>query len=93
MAQIVKNLPAVQETWVQSLGQEDPLEKQMTTHSNILAWRISWTVEPGELQSMVSQKVGHNLATKKKISCPYNFFFFLNVTYYLILRIFMASEY
>ena len=46
IAQLVKNLPAMQETWVQSLGQEDPLEKGMATHSGILAWRISWTVEP-----------------------------------------------
>ena len=51
-AQLVKNLPAMQETWVQSLGREDLLEKEMTTHSSILAWRISWTGEPGGLQSM-----------------------------------------
>ena len=49
---MVKNLPAMQETWVQSLGQEDPLEKGMATHSSILAWRIAWTEEPGGLQSM-----------------------------------------
>ena len=52
MAQTVKNLPAVQETRVQSLGPEDPLEKGMATHSSILAWRIPWTEEPGGLQSM-----------------------------------------
>ena len=52
MTQTVKNLPAVRETWVQSLGQEDPLEKEMTTRSRILAWRIPWTEEPGRLQSM-----------------------------------------
>ena len=52
MAQLVKNLPAMQDTWVQSLGREDLLEKEMTTHSSILAWRISWTEEPGGLQSM-----------------------------------------
>ena len=52
MAQTVKNLPAMQETQVHSLGREDPLEKGMATHSSILAWRIPWTVEPGELQSM-----------------------------------------
>ena len=52
MAQIVKNLPAVQETQVQSLDQEDPLEKGMATHSSILAWRIQWTEEPGGLQSI-----------------------------------------
>ena len=52
VAQSVKNLPAVQETWVQSLGWEDPLEKEMATHSSILAWEISWTEKPGGLQSM-----------------------------------------
>ena len=58
---MVKSLPAVQETWVQSLGQEDPLEKVMATHSSILAWKILWTEEPGRLQStMVSQRVGHD---------------------------------
>ena len=51
-----KKLPAVQETWVQSLGQEDPLEKEMATRSSILAWKIPWTVEPGRLQSMRSQE-------------------------------------
>ena len=60
MAQMVKNLPAMQETWVRSLGREDPLEKEMATHSSILAWRIPWTEEPGGLQSMGSQRVGHN---------------------------------
>ena len=55
MAQTVKNLPAVQEIWVQSLGWEDPLGKGMATHSSILAWRISWKEEPGVLQSMGSQ--------------------------------------
>ena len=62
VARLVKNLPAVQETWVRSLGWEDPLEKEMATHSSILAWKISWTEEPGGLQSMGSQRVGHNLA-------------------------------
>ena len=52
VAQTVKNLPAVQETQVQSLGPEDPLEEEMATHSSILAWRIPWTEEPGGLQSM-----------------------------------------
>ena len=52
MAQMVKNLPAMRETWVQSLSQEDPLEKGMATHSSILAWRIPWVEEPGRLQSM-----------------------------------------
>ena len=56
VALLVKNLPAMQETWVQLLGQEDPLEKEMATHSSILAWRIPRTEEPGRLQSMGSQK-------------------------------------
>ena len=64
MAWIVKNLPAMQETWVQFLDWEDPLEKEMATHSSILAWRISWTEEPGRLQSMGSQRVGSNRVTK-----------------------------
>ena len=58
VAHSVKNLPAVQETWVRSLGWEDPLEKEMATHSSILAWKISWTEEPGGLQSMGSQRAG-----------------------------------
>ena len=60
MAQTVKNLPAVQETSVRFLGQEDPLEEGMATHSNILAWRIPWTEEPGRLQSIGSLRVGHD---------------------------------
>ena len=60
VAQMVKNLPAVQETQVQSLGQEDPLEKGMATHSSILAWRIPWTEEPSGLQSKGLQRVGHD---------------------------------
>ena len=60
VAQLVKNLPAVQETWVRSLGWEDPLEKEMETHSSILVWKISWTEEPGGLQSMGLQRVGHD---------------------------------
>ena len=63
MVQMVKNLPATRETWVQSLGQEDPLKKEMATHSSILAWRIPWTEEPGGVQSMGSQRVGHDRAT------------------------------
>ena len=62
MAQAVKNLPVMWETWVRSLGQEDPLKKGMATHSSILAWRIPRTEEPGELQSMGSHRVGHDLA-------------------------------
>ena len=61
VAQIRKNLPSMQETQIQSLGREDTLQKGMTTHSSIRAWRIPWTEQPGGLQSMGSQKVGHNL--------------------------------
>ena len=57
---MVKNLPAMQETWIRSLGWEDPLEKEMATYSSILAWIILWTEEPGRLQSMGSQKVEHD---------------------------------
>ena len=57
---MVKNLPAVQDTQVQSLDWEDPLEKEMAAHSSILAWRIPWTKEPGGLQSMGLQRVGHS---------------------------------
>ena len=60
MAQLVKNLPAMQETWVRSLGQDDPLEKETATHSSVLAWRIPGTVEPGGLLSMGSHRVGYN---------------------------------
>ena len=60
VAHMINNLPAMQETWVRSLGQEDPLEKGMATHSSILVWRIPWTEEPGRLQSMGSQRVRHN---------------------------------
>ena len=63
MAHMVKNLPAMQETQVQSLGWEDPLEKRMATQCSILAWRIPWTEEPGRLQSMGSQRVKHDSVT------------------------------
>ena len=60
LAQMVKNLPAMQENQVHSLAWEDPLEKEMSTHSSILAWRIPWTEEPGVLQSLGSQRVRHD---------------------------------
>ena len=60
VAQMVKNLPVMWETWVRSLSWEDPLEEGMATHSNILAWKIPWTEEPSWLQSMGSQRVGHD---------------------------------
>ena len=60
VAQRVKRLPAMQETWVRSLGQEDPLEKEMATHYSTLAWKIPWIEKPGRLQSMGSQRVRHD---------------------------------
>ena len=63
VVQLVKNLPAMQETWVQSLGWEGPLEEEVATHSSILAWRIPRTEEPGGLQSMGLQRIGHNRST------------------------------
>ena len=60
VAQRLKRLPAMRETWVRSLGQEDTLEKEIATQSSILAWRIPWTEEPGGLESMGSQRVGHD---------------------------------
>ena len=60
VAQMVKNLPAMQETRIPSLGGEDPLEKEMAAHSSILAWKIPWTEEPGRLQSMGSQRIRHD---------------------------------
>ena len=68
MAQRVKNLLAVQETWVQSLGGEGPLEEDMAAHCSTLAWRIPWTEEPGGLQSVGSQRVGHD---KRNNSCTF----------------------
>ena len=59
MPQLVESLPAVWETWVQSLDQEDPLEKEMATHSSVLTWKIPWTEEPDRLQSMSLQRVGN----------------------------------
>ena len=60
VAQMLKNLPAMKETWIQFLSQEDPLEKEMAAHYSILAWRIPWTEEPGGLQSIGLQRVGHD---------------------------------
>ena len=64
IAQPVKNMPAMQETWLRFLSQEDPLEKEMATHSSILAWRIPWTEEPGRLQSMGSQELNTSEGTE-----------------------------
>ena len=66
VAQRLKRLPAIQETWVGSLGQEDPLEKEMATHFSILTWRIPWKKEPGGLQSMGSQRITYNWVTEQE---------------------------
>ena len=60
VAQMVKHLPTMRETWVRSLGRDDPLEKEMATHSSTLSWKIPWTEGTGRLQSMESQRVGHD---------------------------------
>ena len=65
---MVERLPAMRETWVRSLGREDPLAKEMATHSSILAWKILWSEEPGSLQSMRLQRVGHDWATSLSLS-------------------------
>ena len=78
VAQMAKSLIAMQETRVRSLGQEDPLEKEMATHSSTLAWKIPWTEDPGKLQSMGSQRAGHNwmtsIITCYSYLCVYVFF-------------------
>ena len=83
ISQMVKNLPAMQETWVQSLVQKDPLEKGMATHSSILAWRIPWTEEPGRLQSMGSQRVRHDWVTFY-LRFSYNSLFCLCIYFFLL---------
>ena len=70
LAQTIKNRPVMQETWVRSLSWEDPLEEGLTTYSSILAWRIPWTEELGGLQSMGSQRVGHDGATNTGAALP-----------------------
>ena len=85
VAQTVKNLPTMQETQVQSLGREDPLEKRKATHSSILAWRIPWTEEPDKLQSTGSQRVGHDWATN--ISGQVNYDFSTTKAWFLCLPI------
>ena len=77
VAQRLKCLPAMRETWVQSLGWEDPLEKGMATHSSILAWRIPWREEPGGLQSMGSQRVRHDWAISFHFSMPSDIYIYI----------------
>ena len=68
VAQTVKGLPAMQKTWVQSLGWEDPLEEEKAIDSSILAWKIPWTEKPGRIQSRGSQRIGHDFATKQQMN-------------------------
>ena len=75
----VKCLPTVRETWVPSLGQEDPLETEMANHSSTLAWKIPWTEEPGGLQSMGSQRVGHDWATSLSLYCQTSLSFCVDI--------------
>ena len=98
VAQRLKCLPAIRETWVWSLGQEDPLEKEMATHSSNLAWRIPWTEDPGGLQSMGSQRVRHDWATSVSVyivskasgvywDSPEYKFLFLEVIFFFFQRV------
>ena len=95
VGQRLKCLPAMWETWVQFLGQEDPLEKEMATHSSILTWRIPWTEEPGGLQSMGSQRVGHEhsfvcllaISISSSVQC-----FFMSFLYFLIVLLLWSFE-
>ena len=82
VAQTVKRLPVMQETQVQSLGREDPLEKEMAIHSSILAWRIPWIEAPGRLQSTGSQRVRHNWATSLSLFQFYHFKYALSTAYF-----------
>ena len=75
VAQMVKNLPEMQETQVQSLGWKDPLQKEMATHSSILVWEISWTEEPGGLQSMGQIRVSLDLVTEQTVTSEYKAYF------------------
>ena len=103
VAQRIKHLPAVQETRVRSLGWEDPLEKEMATHSSILAWRIPWTEEPGGLQSTGSQRVRHDWATshtshtlplpQSPKDCSIHLCLFCCLAYRVVITIFLNSIY
>ena len=89
-AQMVKHLPTMWETWVWSLGQEDPLEKEMAPHSSTLAWKIQWMEEPGVLQSMGSQRVGHDWVTSFSLSL---FIFQVFIEFVMILLLFYVLDF
>ena len=92
VAQMVKSLPSMRETWVRSLDQEDLLEKEMASHSSILAWKIPWTEEPGRLQSMGSQRVrvGHDCTTNA-FTFRYICIFFSIMVYHRIMSIVLCA--
>ena len=93
VAQMVKCLPAMQETWVQSLGWEDPLEKEMATHSSTHAWKIPWMEKSGGLQSMGSQRVGHDWATPLSLNlCKRNYLYGDLPFYKIQVNHFMAQD-
>ena len=92
VAQMVKNPPAMQETWVQSLGWEDPLEEDMATHCSILAWRIPWTEEPCGLWSMGSQGVGHGLATKHTTYINESIYNYGISCFFILLKIYLKKQ-
>ena len=98
VAQMVKHLPTMQEICVRSLGQEDPLEKEMATHSSTLAWKIPWTKEPGRLQSLESQRVGHDSVTSLHFFmqlfhplCNFKITIYGNVLFFLCQYVFTSS--
>ena len=92
MAQIVKHLPAMWETQVQYLGWEDPLEEGIATHSSTLAWKIPWMEEPGRLQSMGSQRVGHDGATSLILGLV-NCVIYINIICFLFLFVIIKSKF
>ena len=88
VAQMVKNLPATRETWVRSLGWEDPLEERMATHSSLLAWRIPWTQESGGLQSMGSPRVGHSWVTKHSTALQDRAIPYFHISHFIFTEVF-----
>ena len=88
VAQTVKRLSTMWETWVRSLGREDPLEKEMAIHSSTIAWKIPWIEEPGRLQSMGSQRVGHDWVTS--LSLSFKKLYFINKLKHLFFSLYLA---
>ena len=93
VAQRLKHLPPMRETQVRSLGWEDPLGKEMVTHSSILAWRIPWTEKPGRLQSTGSQRVGHDFTFTFNLSLLYIFEFLVKIIDHICMSLFLGSQF